>query len=55
VLRNGSAWQPRSAGRAGITGDDIAAWRADIERQSSAGAYFFSLNQYVFRALKPAE
>ncbi len=44
-----------SAGRAGATDDDVAAWRADIERQSSTGAYFFSLNQYVFRSRKPSE
>jgi ubiquinone/menaquinone biosynthesis C-methylase UbiE len=40
-------------GRAGVTPADVDAWLADIERQHVTGSYFFSLNQYLFRATKP--
>jgi ubiquinone/menaquinone biosynthesis C-methylase UbiE len=42
-------------GRAGVTPADVDAWQADITRQAAGGSYFFSLNQYLFRAAKPAE
>jgi ubiquinone/menaquinone biosynthesis C-methylase UbiE len=40
-------------GRAGVSAGDVEAWRADIAQQSADGDYFFSLNQYLFRAEKP--
>jgi ubiquinone/menaquinone biosynthesis C-methylase UbiE len=40
-------------GRAGVTPADADTWLAGIEQQSARGSYFFSLNQYLFRAVKP--
>ena len=40
-------------GRAGVGAADVDAWLADLERQHAAGTYFFSLNQYLFTAVKP--
>jgi hypothetical protein len=42
------------AGRRGITEDDASAWIDDLRRLSDAGDYFFSLDQYLFLATKPA-
>jgi ubiquinone/menaquinone biosynthesis C-methylase UbiE len=42
-------------GRAGVSATDIDAWRADIARQAEGDGYFFSLNQYLFQAVKPGE
>jgi SAM-dependent methyltransferase len=42
------------AGRRGITQDMAGAWLDDLERLDAEGAYFFSLDQYLFRATKPA-
>jgi ubiquinone/menaquinone biosynthesis C-methylase UbiE len=40
-------------GRAGVSNADVDAWLADIEGQESNGTYFFSLNQYLFQAIRP--
>lgn len=40
--------------RAGVTGDDVDAWLADLQQQHSHGGYFFSLSQHLFRAVRPA-
>jgi len=36
--------------RAGVTSADVDAWLVEIERQAANGGFFFSLNQYCFRA-----
>ncbi len=41
-------------GRHGITQDDANAWLEDLQRQGAAGSYFFSLDQYLFLATRPA-
>jgi ubiquinone/menaquinone biosynthesis C-methylase UbiE len=41
-------------GRRGITQGDADAWREDLRRHGEAGSYFFSLDQYLFLATKPA-
>jgi arsenite methyltransferase len=33
---------------------DVRAWAADLRALARGGCYFFSLNRYVFRAVKPA-
>jgi ubiquinone/menaquinone biosynthesis C-methylase UbiE len=33
---------------------EVDAWVADVQRQGERGTYFFSLNQYLFLARKPA-
>jgi arsenite methyltransferase len=40
-------------GRAGVTTADVDAWLADIEKQERNRSYFFSLNQYLFHAIRP--
>jgi arsenite methyltransferase len=40
-------------GRTGVSDADVDAWLADIERQENNGSYFFSLNQYLFQAIRP--
>jgi ubiquinone/menaquinone biosynthesis C-methylase UbiE len=40
-------------GRAEVSDADVDAWLADVERQESNGNYFFSLNQYLFKAIRP--
>jgi ubiquinone/menaquinone biosynthesis C-methylase UbiE len=42
-----------SRGRLGLNDTDVDRWLADIERQSAGHGYFFSLNQYLFRATRP--
>lgn len=39
-------------GRQGLTEADAAAWSDDLNRLSQSGDYFFSLNRYLFRAIK---
>jgi arsenite methyltransferase len=41
-------------GRGGLTHADVAEWQADLRRLGDAGTYFFSLNRYLFTAIKPA-
>ena len=41
------------AGRGGVTAEDAADWAADVRSQEEAGAYFFSINRYIFGASKP--
>lgn len=40
-------------GRRGLTGADAAAWRDELNDLSRGGDYFFSLNRYLFLAIKP--
>ncbi len=40
------------AGRAGLTAQDVAAWKEDARTMGQANGYFFSLNRYVFIAEK---
>jgi ubiquinone/menaquinone biosynthesis C-methylase UbiE len=40
-------------GRAGVSDGDVEAWLADITKQARSGSYFFSLNQYLFKAIRP--
>lgn len=42
-------------GRQGIAREDAVAWLEDLRRLDEAGAYFFSLAQYLFLAVKPEE
>ena len=42
-------------GRRGISQDDVDAWIEDLRCQSDEGSYFFSLDQFLFLATKPAE
>ena len=39
-------------GRRGITGEDAAAWLEDLRAAGQGGLYFFSLNRYLFLAVK---
>jgi SAM-dependent methyltransferase len=36
--------------RAGVTSAEVDGWLVEIERQAANGGFFFSLNQYCFRA-----
>ena len=40
-------------GRGGLTHEDADAWAADLRALGEAGEYFFSLNRYLFMAVKP--
>jgi arsenite methyltransferase len=40
-------------GRRGITREDAEAWAEDLRRLGAEGLYFFSLNRYLFLAVKP--
>ena len=40
-------------GRRGLTAADAMTWAQDLQRVGERGAYFFSLNRYTFRAVKP--
>jgi ubiquinone/menaquinone biosynthesis C-methylase UbiE len=40
-------------GRRGVTGQDAAAWLADLRETAERGEAFFSLNQYLFLVEKP--
>jgi arsenite methyltransferase len=39
-------------GRQGLTEADAAVWKDDLNDLSDSGEYFFSLNRYLFRAVK---
>ena len=41
-------------GRRGVTPEEAAAWEEDLRRCDGEGTYFFSLDQYLFLAEKPA-
>jgi SAM-dependent methyltransferase len=41
-----------AAGRNGLSVHDIEAWKADLKNQGEKGEYFFSLNRYVFSAVR---
>ncbi len=41
------------AGRRGVTREEAEAWAADLQALGKAGEYFFSLNRYLFLAVKP--
>ena len=40
-------------GRNGITTEEADAWAADLRALGEAGEYFFSVNRYLFQAIKP--
>ncbi len=40
-------------GRRGLTREDADAWAADLRALGEAGEYFFSVNRYLFMAVKP--
>lgn len=42
------------AGRRDVTGEEAAAWAAELRALGAAGRYFFSLNRYLFGARKPS-
>jgi hypothetical protein len=37
----------------GVRKGEVEAWAADLRNLADAGEYFFSLNRYVFIAVKP--
>jgi SAM-dependent methyltransferase len=41
-----------AAGRNGLSAHDIEAWQVDLKNQGEKGEYFFSLNRYVFSAVR---
>ena len=41
------------AGRRGVTKEEIEAWAEDLRKLGETGSYFFSLNRYLFLAVKP--
>jgi arsenite methyltransferase len=41
-------------GRRGVTEGEAAAWLEDFQTLGESGAYFFSLNRYLFLAVKPS-
>ena len=41
------------AGRRGVTREEAEAWAEDLQALGKAGEYFFSLNRYLFLAVKP--
>lgn len=42
-------------GRQGLSRDDVEAWQEDLNQANQEGRYFFSLNQYLYLAIKPME
>ena len=40
-------------GRQGVTREEAEAWAEDLRRLGAGGLYFFSLNRYLFLAVKP--
>lgn len=42
-------------GRGGLTREDVQAWEADLRHLGDTGSYFFSLNRYLFSAVKPPD
>ena len=47
------AIQGFAAGRRGVSQEEAAAWAAELRELGEAGRYFFSLNRYLFGAVKP--
>jgi len=41
-----------AAGRNGLSAQDINEWQTDLKKQGDKGEYFFSLNRYVFSAVR---
>lgn len=41
------------ANRQGIRQEEATAWADDLQRRGKEGSYFFSLNRYLFLAVKP--
>jgi hypothetical protein len=41
-----------AAGRNGLSDQDITDWQVDLKKQGDKGEYFFSLNRYVFSAIR---
>ena len=48
-----AAMRAFGAGRGGVSEDEAAEWRAEFSELEAAGAYFFSINRYVFGGIKP--
>ncbi|MBI4312924.1 MAG: methyltransferase, partial [Chloroflexi bacterium] len=44
---------PFVAGRRGVMVAEAAAWADDLRLRGKEGDYFFSLNRYLFEAVKP--
>ncbi len=42
-------------GRQGLSRDDAELWQEDLRKADQEGRYFFSLNQYLYLAIKPME
>ncbi|MEE9241058.1 MAG: methyltransferase type 11, partial [bacterium] len=40
-------------GHEGVTEEEAKAWTEDLRKKGEEGAYFFSLNRYMFVAVKP--
>ncbi len=40
-------------GRDGVTQEEVEAWAEDLRELGARGEYFFSLNRYLFLAVKP--
>jgi ubiquinone/menaquinone biosynthesis C-methylase UbiE len=40
-------------GRRGVTQEEVTAWAGDLRQLGEDGSYFFSVNRYLFVALKP--
>jgi arsenite methyltransferase len=53
-VTNGEIMAEYVTGRNGISGDDAKAWRHELQRLGEQGRYFFSLNRYLFIAVKPS-
>ncbi|HVW35383.1 MAG TPA: methyltransferase domain-containing protein [Acidimicrobiia bacterium] len=41
-------------GRGGVTGDEVAAWKAEQRARGERGAFFFAATQYCFTARRPS-
>lgn len=44
---------PFVSGRNGVTREEAEAWAKELRQLGEQGAYFFSLNRYLFKAQKP--
>ena len=40
-------------GQDAITQEEAAAWAADLRKLGEDGTYFYSMNEYLFLAVKP--
>jgi arsenite methyltransferase len=47
------AIQSFAAGRRGVTAEEANAWADEIRQRGARGDYFFSVNRYLFAAVKP--